>query len=138
MKKELSKSMRDDLITYRLQRARDTVQEALDMLEKNHYNASINRLYYAAFYAVSALLVNKEIYPHTHSGTKQMFGLHYIMNGKLPNNYNITYTELFSKRHSGDYDDFLFFDRETVERLIPETKSFIKAIEELISSEKSE
>lgn len=50
---------------------------------------------------------DNNIQPHTHSGTKQMFGIHFILNGKLPRSYNITYTELFDKRHSGDYDDFL-------------------------------
>lgn len=120
------------LVAYRLERAKDTVQEAVDMLEKDHYNAAVNRLYYASYYAVSALLVKNNIQAHTHSGVKQMFGMSFIVNGKLPRNYNITYTELFDKRHSGDYDDFLSFDRETVERLLPETQVFISAIKELI------
>ncbi|MDY9919432.1 MAG: HEPN domain-containing protein [Proteiniphilum sp.] len=132
MKGEMTEEMIDALAMYRLQRAKDTVQEAIDMLEKEHYNAAINRLYYASYYAVSALLVKNGIQVHTHSGTKQMFGMHFIVNGKLPRSYNITYNELFDKRHSGDYDDFLFFDRETVERLIPETEAFIQAIQQLI------
>ena len=103
------------------------------MLEKNHYNAAINRLYYACYYAVSALLIIKDVYPQTHSGMKQMFGLHFIMTDELPETYNITYNELFDKRQSGDYDDFLVFDRKTVERLIPETEKFIQAIEQLIN-----
>jgi len=57
----------------------------------------------------------------------------FIVNGKLPRTYNITYTELFDKRHSGDYDDFFIFSTgETVERLLPETQVFIEAIEKLI------
>lgn len=137
MKEELTEEMKDALAAYRLQRAKDTVQEAVDMLEKEHYNAAVNRLYYACYYAVSALLVKNNLQPHTHSGTKQMFGVHFILNGKLPRSYNITYTELFDKRHSGDYDDFLFFDRETVERLLPETQTFIQAVQQLIEPEKN-
>ena len=132
MKEELTEEMMAALVSYRLERAKDTVQEALDMLEKDHYNAAINRLYYACYYAVSALLLRNNIQAHTHSGMKQMFGMSFIVNGKLPRNYNITYTELFDKRHSGDYDDFLFYDRETVERLLPETQAFIKVLEGLI------
>ena len=60
-----------------------------------------------------------------------MFGMSFVVNGKLPRKYNVTYSELFDKRHSGDYDDFLSFDRETVERLLPETQVFISAIEGL-------
>jgi len=132
MREELTEEMITALVAYRLERAKDTVQEAVDMLEKDHYNAAVNRLYYACYYAVSALLVKNNIQAHTHSGVKQMFGMSFIVNGKLPRTYNITYTELFDKRHSGDYDDFLSFDRETVERLLPDTQAFIEAIEKLI------
>ncbi len=132
MREELTEEMKTALVSYRLGRAKDTIQEAVDMLEKDHYNAAVNRLYYACYYAVSALLVKNDIQAHTHSGVKQMFGMSFIVNGKLPRTYNITYTELFDKRHSGDYDDFLSFDRETVERLLPETQVFIEAIEKLI------
>ena len=132
MREKLTEEMIATLVAYRLERAKDTIQEAVDMLEKDHYNAAINRLYYACYYAVSALLVKNNIQAHTHSGIKQMFGMSFILNGKLPRHYNVTYTELFDKRHSGDYDDFLTFDRETLERLIPETKAFISAIEDFI------
>jgi len=97
-------------VTYRLERAIETIQEAVDMLEKDHYNAAINRLYYACYYVVSALLIQNNFQVHTHSGMKQIFGMSFIVNGKLPRSYNITYTELFDKRHSGDYDDFFLFD----------------------------
>lgn len=133
MKEELTEEMIVALVVYRLERAKDTVQEAVDMLEKDHYNAAINRLYYACYYAVSALLIKSSIQAHTHSGVKQMFGMSFIVNGKLSRSYNITYSELFDKRHSGDYDDFLSFDRETVERLLPDTQAFIEAIEELVN-----
>ena len=53
--------MREDelqeLVTYRLQRAEETLEEARVMQNIGHWNACANRLYYAAFYAVSALLV---------------------------------------------------------------------------------
>jgi hypothetical protein len=45
------------LVGYRLQRARETVEEARVLLETDHANACVNRLYYACFYAVSALLL---------------------------------------------------------------------------------
>ncbi|MGB4415637.1 MAG: HEPN domain-containing protein [Paludibacter sp.] len=95
MREELTEEMITALVAYRLERAKDTIQEAVDMLEKDHYNAAINRLYYACYYAVSALLVKTDIQAHTHSGVKQMFGMSFIVNGKLPRIYNVTYTELF-------------------------------------------
>ena len=46
----------DDLINYRISRAFETIKEAESMIENEFWNASINRLYYACFYAVSGLL----------------------------------------------------------------------------------
>jgi uncharacterized protein (UPF0332 family) len=45
------------LIKYRIERAEETYNEALLMRTGDHWNACANRLYYACFYAVSALLV---------------------------------------------------------------------------------
>lgn len=37
------------LILYRIERAREAIDEALILLEKGHANTFINRLYYACF-----------------------------------------------------------------------------------------
>jgi len=58
--------------------------------------------------------------------------MNFILTNKLDRKFNITYSELFDKRHSGDYDDFLTFDRETVERLIPESIAFIDEIKSIL------
>lgn len=133
MKETFSQENIDSLVKYRIERASETVQEAIDMLEHDHYNAAINRLYYACYYAVSALLAKNEIQAHTHAGVKQMLGMHFVITGKLDRIYNVTYSELFDKRHSGDYDDFLCYDKESVERLLPETEAFIAAIKDLLT-----
>lgn len=135
MKEKLSKENIESLVKYRLERADETIQEAVYLLEKDFYNASINRLYYACYYAVSALLVKNEIQAHTHAGTKQMLGMHFVVTGKLSRSYNVIYNDLFDKRHSGDYDDFLCFDRETVERLLPEAKNFVETIKSIVKTD---
>ncbi len=47
------------LITYRLERARESLEEANILLERGYGNTFVNRLYYACFYAVSSLLLTK-------------------------------------------------------------------------------
>ena len=51
----------DDLIIYRINRAFETIKEAESMIENEFWNASINRIYYACFYAVSGLLLKSDI-----------------------------------------------------------------------------
>ncbi len=57
------------LIRYRMERAGETLEEAAVMLEKGHVNTAVNRLYYACFYAVSALLLTRELASAKHSGS---------------------------------------------------------------------
>ncbi|MCI5122791.1 MAG: HEPN domain-containing protein [Candidatus Electrothrix sp. AUS4] len=47
---------KEEIIRYRLERAEKNYQEALLMQREKHWNTCANRLYYACFYAVSALL----------------------------------------------------------------------------------
>jgi len=47
------------LIAYRLERARESLEEAKILLERGYGNTFVNRLYYACFYAVSSLLLSR-------------------------------------------------------------------------------
>lgn len=122
------------LIAYRLQRSADAMREAQVLFREEHYNAAINRLYYACFYTVSALLLQNGISAQTHGGTKAMLGLHFVVSGKLAVKTATTYNTLFEKRQSGNYDDFVFFDKETTEELIAKAKDFIAETQRLIKN----
>lgn len=50
----LDDESRKALVEYRLERAYATMQEAAVMTEKEFYNAAVNRLYYACYYATEA------------------------------------------------------------------------------------
>jgi len=57
------------LIDYRLTEARESLEEAKVLLREKMSNRSvINRLYYAMFYAVLAILQDKQIGSSKHSG----------------------------------------------------------------------
>lgn len=73
-----------DLINYRLQRAQETLDEA-------DYNAAVNRLYYACYYAASALMVANHLEASSHKGIKSMLGLKFIKTGRLDYKYGRIY-----------------------------------------------
>ena len=54
----------------RIETAHNTFQAAKVLAQNGFWNSAVNRLYYAIFYAVNALLVNNEIYTQTHSGMR--------------------------------------------------------------------
>ena len=122
----------NDIIGYRLKRSDETFEVAQLLFESRHYNSVVNRLYYAAFYSVSALLYKDEIFSKTHSGLKTLFHQHFIKTKKLSEEYAEIYKDLFENRQDGDYSDFVEFTREDVEPLIERTQKFINEIKKLI------
>lgn len=81
-----------------------------------------------------ALLLKNNISALTHSGVKAMLGLHFVSKGKLPISANNTFATLFEKKHSGDYDDFIYCDKKMIDALYPEAKTFIEQVKELIEN----
>ena len=61
-----------------------------------------------------------------------MLGLHFIKTGKISKDIGKIFTDLFDKRHSSDYDDFLDISREDVMELQPSAKEFTSRIKELL------
>ena len=125
----LTEEERRQLVTYRLQRAKETLAEADNLIDSNFYNAAINRLYYACYYAVIALLIKHNISAQTHQGVKQMFSLHFVANSKIDKQQAIFYGRLFNDRISGDYDDFVQYNHEIITAVRPQAEAFITTIE---------
>lgn len=41
-------------------------------------------------------------------------------------------SDLFAKRHSGDYDVYIYFDKQITADLFPQTEKFIQVVTHLI------
>lgn len=89
-------------------------------------------MYYACFYAVGALLIEKNISPSSHSGTRLKFGQEFVKVGLIDKKYSKIYSDLFEKRHKGDYNDFFDYDEESVKRLFPKAQEFIEVVSKLL------
>lgn len=123
---------KSDLVAYRLKRSSETLTEITIHIENGLWNTAINRLYYACYYAVSALLLEFDIKATTHAGVRQMLGLHFIKSEKIDANLGKVFSNLYDKRHSSDYDDFIQITKEDVEDLLPQAARLIDKINELI------
>lgn len=65
----------DALVAYRLRRSHEALEEARLLADHGHSNAAVNRLYYACFYAVSALLSSRGLSSARHSGVRSLSGI---------------------------------------------------------------
>ena len=123
---------RKDLIAYRLSKAKDTLVEVELLINNNLWNTAVNRLYYACYYAIKALLIDKGIKAETHNGVRQMFGMHFIKTGIIDKELGKFYSDVFDMRQTGDYEDFIDFGKEDVMDLIEPANNLINNIESLL------
>jgi uncharacterized protein (UPF0332 family) len=122
----------NDYVSYRIRRAKETIPKTKILIDNKLWNTAINRMYYACFYAVGALLVKNGVETSSHSGSRQKFGQLFIQTGMISKELGKHYSELFEKRQKGDYDDFFDFDEEAVVKLYQPSVDFINAIEEQV------
>jgi len=123
---------KNDLISYRLERAKDTLDDAKILAEKDKWNSAINRLYYSAYYAVSALLLNEGLNTTTHSGTKSLFSEHFIKTNIFPKESGKIYSQLFTWRQKGDYADLFDFTEDKVMPYFDPVAKLISLVEQTL------
>lgn len=129
----MTPEQRFDIVLYRMNSAKDLLVEIKNHIEHGYYNTAMNRMYYACFYAVSALLLHEEIDGvKSHEGVRQMFGKHFVLTGKVSKDWGRFYTIVFNNRSAADYEDFKNYDLAETEEMYPQVCSFIALIDSLI------
>ncbi len=119
-------------IAYRIEKAEETWKETNLHAQNKLWNTCANRLYYAAFYAVTALLLQEGYETQTHKGVKTLFAQHFVKTGRINITWNNHYNKLFDKRQAGDYADLLDWTDDDILPLIQPTRDFIEIIRNLI------
>jgi len=119
------------VIIYRLERANESLRDAKNLFEGKSLNSSVNRIYYAMFYAVNALLLTKNLSSSRHSGVRVLFFKEFVNKREVEEKDGEFYSEIFEKRQLGDYKDMVRFERKDVEIWLNKAEVFVKRIEEL-------
>ena len=116
---------KEDLCIYRIRNAVETLGVAVLCLESQHYKDSINRSYYAAFYAIKAVLALEEIDFKRHKDAVAYFNKTYIAKEIFPRE--------MGKRLGSDYDDFYVASLKDASDQYKSAKLIIEKIEEYLS-----
>jgi uncharacterized protein len=124
MKKEVL-----DLIKYRLEEAEDSIKEAEVLLKEGmSMRAVMNRLYYAMFYAVLALLQEKGMGTSKHAGAISLFDREFIKNGVFDEKLSKILHRAFELRQKGDYMEQAEVTKSDVDEMLPEIKEFVRKV----------
>jgi len=124
---------RENYIKYRLECAKESLEVAELLWEKAYYNKYVNQVYYACFYAVSALLLKHGYSSSTHSGTQTLFAQHFIKTGKVSREMGKFYIILFRYRQDSDYKDNYRIDRDLAAPWLAQATEFVATLEQLIN-----
>ena len=121
----LTDENRKDIVIYRSERAFAALEQAKGNLQMGYLEITANRLYYAAYYAASALLIANEIRIKSHEGCIGQFNLHFVKTGLVPIEMGKLFSILFDMRLTGDYSDrFDLSEEDVVPNILP-TQDFI-------------
>jgi len=122
------------LISYRMDRSRESILAAEIMLEKEMLTISMNRIYYSVFYAVQALLVLDGVNFSKHGQVKGYFNRKFIKTGIFSMEIGRFYNKAFEYRQKFDYVDFAEPEVEMVSDYIEKANKFNEKIMEYIRS----
>lgn len=121
------------LCRYRLAQAEETLKSAMLCFDNGFYKDAVNRSYYAAFYAVKAVLALEEIDFKRHKDVVAYFNKNYVSNERFEKTVGRLLARLQKKREASDYDDFSIVSKEEAkgqiiasETIVQEVKKFIE------------
>lgn len=123
---------REELVRTWLRQAQDTLADAEYLAEGRRWKSCVGRIYYAAFYAVSALLVNRGYNFSSHRGVETLFNQDFGATGAVPADLVALYNELHKNRLLADYSGTTRFEETQVRPWIASTRRLLAAVEQLI------
>lgn len=112
---------RKAVVIYRIEKAERTLEQAQSNIPMKYWELVANRMYYAAYYAVSALLIADRHTAKTHEGNIRIFGLEYVKTERVPVETGKLYNKLFTLRITGDYNDHYGLEEQDVLPLLQPT-----------------
>ena len=118
------------VVEFRVDKAIRALEQAKGIMELEYWETIANRLYYAAYNAVSALLIANGDVAQTHSGVIHLFGMRFNKTGIFPAEIGRLYHELFTMRQTGDYDDTYGLTKDDVLPYVEPTEKLVGQVTE--------
>lgn len=123
----------EEFITYRLNKAEEVYAAAVLLYNAGQWNSAVNRLYYACFYAASALLLKRGIGAKSHAGVISKFSESVVRTHEMSADEYKVYSKLLNWRTKGDYSDMFDFCKEDLDDVMEPTRIFLDGVKKLIA-----
>ena len=121
------------LVTYRLEQANESLEAARTLLDKNLIRPSVNRAYYAMFYAVLALLAQGKKETSKHSGAIALFDKDFVKQGIFEKDYSRWLHDAFDLRQRSDYTAGYQASPDDAESTLNNAETFVAKVKDVLS-----
>ena len=123
---------RAELIRYRLDEAKESIEDVQLLIDNDRLRAAVNRIYYGMFYSLLALGLAYEFEASKHQILLGWFNKNFIHEGLIDSKYGKIINKASIRRTKGDYESYIDFDKDVIIEMFDEMKEFIIKIEEFI------
>jgi len=130
----MSKSSKN-AVRERMKQARETLEEAETLFEQDYWRGTINRAYYAMFYAVLALGAFKGIVISKHTHAIAFLDKEFIKTGIFTKENSRALHVSFDKRQTNDCGEIWDIDHNEAKNTLSEAKAFVKTIEDYLNEQ---
>ena len=108
-----------------MDKSNEANESATVLLERRQYAGCINRLYYAAFYALSAALAKRGLSYGKHAAVRASMHRDFVKIGLLSAEAGMIYNRLFEWRQKADYEVLLKVDEFMARDLHMQTQTLL-------------
>jgi len=116
------------LMTYRLEQANESLEAATALLEKGLIRPSVNRAYYAMFYAVLALLTLEKKETSKHGGAIALFDRNFVKKGIFAKDFSRLLHDAFDLRQRSDYAALYRVSMNEAEKTLENARAFVMEV----------
>ncbi|HUW65488.1 MAG TPA: HEPN domain-containing protein [Spirochaetia bacterium] len=117
-----NQGQRRDIANYWMEKAKESFHSAQLEYSQGHLSFCVNRLYYAVFYAVSAILASRGLKYGKHSAVRSSLHRDFVKRGIASEEMGKLFDRLFHDRQEADYAAFSSFDPEIVREEIEQVE----------------
>lgn len=115
-------------VDYWMAMSDEAIKSARLELDAGSLSFAVNRCYYAAFYAASAVLLTRGHHFVKHAGVRAALHQHLVKPGLLSKELADLYDKLLDKRQEGDYTEFVEFAPEEVRKALDDAVALVAAL----------
>lgn len=118
-----------ELSKHRLNKAKDSLEQAKVLLEHKMFDGSINRSYYAIFYSIRSILSLVNLDSSKHSGVLSMFDRYFVKTGLFEKKFSKIAHTGFDVRQDSDYEDFYILEEKEASSQFLGAEEFVREVE---------